>query len=228
MKLEIRNAGMFFDIKTSGTPPNYRPIKSFKQPADQKTCFPPCVLFITLITYQFSLLPLLVLACLSASLCGLTLAFTLPHTGVDLSTYVILSFFEPLFVPFTLPPIVFRFFLPKFFYSSPLGLVTHFLLSSTLFTFLTCFSQLASLPACSLCCLCCPVVVRVSWTEGDSVRVGKPHTSLSTIPGHRQQARCGAPPPPRPVKPGNLVLQPLYPPPVPVVIETISPTALSP
>jgi hypothetical protein len=39
------------------------------------------------------------------------------------------------------------------------------------------------------------VVVRVSWTEGDSVRVGKPHTSLSTIPGHRQQARCGALPP---------------------------------
>jgi hypothetical protein len=45
--------------------------------------------FITLITYQFSLLPLLVLACLSASLCGLTLAFTLPHTGVDLSTGIL-------------------------------------------------------------------------------------------------------------------------------------------
>jgi hypothetical protein len=29
---------------------------------------------------------LLVLACLSASLCVLTLAFTLPYTGVDLST----------------------------------------------------------------------------------------------------------------------------------------------
>ena len=49
----------------------------------------------------------------------------------------------------------FVFFYQSFFYSSPLGLVTHFLLSSTLFTFLTCFSQLAFLPACSQCCLCC-------------------------------------------------------------------------
>ncbi len=133
----------------------YRPIKSFSRLADQKTCPPSLCSFITLITYQFSFLPLLVLACLSASLCGLTLVFTLPHTGVDLSTYVILYFFEPLFVPFTLPPIVFRFFYQSFFYFSPLGLVTHFLLSPTLFTFLTCFSQLASLPACSQCCLCC-------------------------------------------------------------------------
>ncbi len=35
-------------------------------------------------------------------------------------------------------------------------------------------------------------------------------------------------PPPRSVKPGNLVLQALYPPPVPVVVETINPTAASP
>ncbi len=57
-------------------------------------------------------------------------------------------------------------FSPKFFYSSPPGschpLVTFFTLS----TFLTSFSQLVSLPACSLCCLCCSVVVRVSWTDG--------------------------------------------------------------
>ncbi len=44
------------------------------------------------------------------------------------------------------------FFSPKCFCFSPLGLVTHFSLFSTLFTFLTSFSQLASLPA--ICCFC--------------------------------------------------------------------------
>jgi hypothetical protein len=48
------------------------------------------------------------------------------------------------------------YFVPKFFFTKvfftppPLGLVTHFSLSSTLFTFLTSFSQLAFLPVCSL------------------------------------------------------------------------------
>ncbi len=65
--------------------------KSFSQPADQKTCPPSLCSFITLITYQFSLLSLLVLACLSASLCLLTLAFTLTYTGVDLSTLYIIN-----------------------------------------------------------------------------------------------------------------------------------------
>jgi hypothetical protein len=64
----------------------------------------------------------------------------------------------------TITPIVFDFvFFTKFIFTSPpLGLVTHFSLFSTLFTFLTSFSQFASLPVCSHCCLCCSVVVRVS------------------------------------------------------------------
>ena len=57
------------------------------------------------------------------------------------------------------------FFSPKFFiFLPPLGLVTHFSLLSFFdypFIFLTCFSQLASLPVCvcSHCCLCCPCTV---------------------------------------------------------------------
>ena len=82
-----------------------------------------------------------------------------------------------------------------------------------------------SLPGWSLCCLCCSVDVRVSWTEGDSVRVGKPHTSLSTIPGHRQQARCGALPSAKASKAREHCSSAPLPPPVPVVVETINPTA---
>jgi hypothetical protein len=60
----------------------------------------------------------------------------------------------------TVAPIIFilvcsKFFHQSFFTPPPPGscLVTHFSLSSTLFTFLTCFSQLASLPVC-VCSLC--------------------------------------------------------------------------
>jgi hypothetical protein len=56
------------------------------------------------------------------------------------------------------------FFHQSFFNPPPLGLVTHFLLLSTLFTYLTSFSQLASLPVCSLCGLCC-LCCWVSWTD---------------------------------------------------------------
>jgi hypothetical protein len=68
--------------------------------------------------------------------------------------------------------------------------------------------------------------------------------SLSTIPGHRQQTRCGALPPAKASKgsehcssaPLPHVKNPKFaelvnflgPPPVPVVVETINPTALSP
>ncbi len=45
------------------------------------------------------------------------------------------------------------FFSPICFTFPPLGLVTHFSLFPTLFTFLTSFSQLASLPVLLLCCV---------------------------------------------------------------------------
>ena len=155
--------------------------------ADKRTCPPSLCEFITLITYLFFPLTL----CLSCLPSGQPVrAHPSPTYLVGLSTYVIKSF---LLFHSTVAPIILLcskvFCFTKIVYSSPLGLVTHFSLSPTLFTFLTCFSQLASLPACFLCCLCCSVVVRVSWTEGDSVRVGKPHTSLSTIPGHRQSRK---------------------------------------
>jgi hypothetical protein len=107
-----------------------------------------------------------------------------------------LSLFEPIFAPFTftIPPIVFVFLLNKFFLLLPPGSC------HPLFTFPYPFHLPDLLqPACFSACLfsvlpLLSVVVRVSWTEGDSVRVGKPHTSLSTIPGHRQSSTCAESP----------------------------------
>jgi hypothetical protein len=135
-------------------------LKGFGQPlvlANKRTCPPSLFDFITLITitYQFSLL---LFVCFRLPFAGLHPTLTYPSplhlycTGVGLPTYVILSF---LFHS-TVAPIILLcskvFLFTAFVFSSPLGLVTHFSLFSTLFTFLTSFSHLASLPAC--CCFC--------------------------------------------------------------------------
>jgi hypothetical protein len=116
------------------------------------------------------------------------LAYPSPTYLVGLSTYVIKFFLN--LVSLLLPShqsFCFVFFSTNFFYSSPPPcLVTHFSLFPTLFTFLTCFSQLASLPVCicslcGLCCLCC----WVSCTDagGDVVLL---YYTVRTIPKHRQ------------------------------------------
>ena len=131
--------------------------------ADQKTCPPSLCSFITLTTYLFSLLPFTCLACLCASLCLCSLALTpYPTRCVGLSTYVIKSF---LLFRSTVAPIIFilvcsKFFHQSFFTPPPLGLVTHFSPFTLPFTFLTSFSQLASLPACC-CCVCASVLAEL-------------------------------------------------------------------
>ena len=112
----------------------------------------PCFNLITLISYLFSLLPFACIACLCASLCLCTLALTpYPTRCVGLSTYVIKSFLLS-HQSFSFLSSQSFFFTKVCFTPPPLGLVTHFSLSpSTLFTFLTSFSQLASLPACCCC-----------------------------------------------------------------------------
>ena len=132
-----------------------------------KDSWPPSLFaFITLITYQFSLLPFACLACLCASLCSRTLVCTpYPTRCVDLSTYVILSFAISFLS--TVSSRTNR-FLPKFFSISPtrvLPLTFHFLLYSS--PFLTSFSSLLHLPVC-IFLLVWPLffaAVRVSRTE---------------------------------------------------------------
>jgi hypothetical protein len=74
-------------------------------------------------------------------------------------------------------------------------------------------------------------VVRVSRTEGESVWSKVRHTqSLSTVPGPgcRDQASSqhnAHSPAKGPISAREFVLQPFYLPPVPVVVETINPTA---
>ncbi len=134
----------------------------------------PCLNLITLITYLFPFLLFTCLACHRASLCSPTIALTLYLTRcVGLSTYVILSFLFFLFFA----PIVFLLSSSRQTEkkNSPLGSchpLFHFSPFTLPFTFLTSFSQLASLPACCCCAWAsvrrnCPCqFVRVSWTEG--------------------------------------------------------------
>ncbi len=147
--------------------------------------------------------------------------------SVGLSTYVIKSF-SSFCVSFHQPFLVFSF--QSFFTSPPPGSCHPLFTFHYPFTILTSFSQLVSLPACSLCCLCCSVVVRVSWTDGVCGRSaallthGQHHTRTQAI-----KHVCGGFPPDKARKPRErFVLQPPYPLPVPVVVETINQMALSP
>ncbi len=165
--------------------------------ADQRTCPPSLCLcsFITLITYQFSLL---LFACVLPAF-GLRVSLRLPTLAPrTLLAYqhTWSSFFEPLFVPFTLPPIVFDFFYQSCFTPppSPLSPIFHFPLPFSP-------SRLAS--ASLLLCLLVLFVASVSlWSYGwvglkGKVCVPVSHTqSLSTIPGHRQSSTCAEPFPP--------------------------------
>jgi hypothetical protein len=121
--------------------------------ANFRNCSPSLCSFITLTTYLFFFLLFACLACLCACLRSRTLALTTTIARVVvLSTYVILSFFIFCFLFNN----HFVYFVSNCFYFPPpwvLSPTFHFCLSlTTLFTFLTCFSQLASLPAC--CCFC--------------------------------------------------------------------------
>ena len=139
-----------------------------------KESWPPSLFaFITLITYQFSLLPFACLACLCASLCSRTLVSPLTLPGVltyQHTWFCLLRFF----VPTRTNHFLSYYFLPKFFFFSisppPPCLVSHFSLFTLLFTLPDFLQQLAS-PAClhfSLLCqrTCLFAAVRVSWTEG--------------------------------------------------------------
>jgi hypothetical protein len=110
--------------------------------------------------YQFSLLLFVCIACPWPAYHLRTLADTSLLHGcwlISIRDSVFFSFISPycrtkhftLFQSFVFTKVVLLSPPP------PLGLVTHFSLSSTLFTFLTSFSQLASLLVCSLCGLCC-------------------------------------------------------------------------
>ena len=150
--------------------------------------------------------------------------------GVDLSTYVILSFCTS-FRSFHLPTNRFSFFFTKVFLLLPPGSCHPF------FTFLyPChlpdLLQPAFFSACLLSVLpLLSVVVRVSWTDavcGRSFALlthGQHHTRTQTI-----KHGCGVLCSPRPglVSQRTSCPSAFLPPPFPVVVETINPTALSP
>ena len=121
---------------------------------------PPVLSFITLITYQFSLLPFACLACLCASLCSRTLVCTpYPTRCVNLSTYVILSFCDFHSCLLSSRTNHFYLFYQIFFNFPPprvLSLTFHFSLYSS--PFLTSFSSLLHLPV----CIVSPVLASVS------------------------------------------------------------------
>ena len=105
---------------------------------------------------------------------------------VDLSTYVILSFCDFHSCLLSSRTNHFLSFLPKFFsISPPPCLVSHFSLFTLLFTLPDFLQQLAS-PAClhfvSLCGLCFFAAVRVSRTEGESVRFCPPLSLTAPYP----------------------------------------------
>ncbi len=195
-------------------------LKGFRQPlvlADQRTC-PPSPVFIHNLNQVSVFFLTLRLSCLPSG--QPALAYPSPTYLVGLSTYVIKSFWTP-FRSFYPPTNRFRFFFTKvFLLLPPLGLVTHFSLSSTLFTFLTCFSQLASVPVCvcSLCGLCC------LWSPGElNGRVCDVvllyYKPSAPYPGAGNQARVRRFSPRQARKPRErLCFRPLTPPLVPVVI----------
>ena len=100
------------------------------------------------------------------------------------------------------------FFTKSFLLLPPLGLVTHFSLLSFFdypFTFLTCFSQLASLPVCV-----CPIVASVapvrfwvSWTDRGVDVVLPTHTRSAPYLDTGNQARVRSLSPRKARKPGK-------------------------
>ena len=120
---------------------------------DKRTRSPSLCEFITLITYQFSLLPFACLACLCAGLRSRTLVYTpYPTRCVDLSfnirDSVFLRFHSCLLSSRTNHFLSFLFFTKVFFNLPPTPcLVSHFSLFTLLFTLPDFLQQLAS-PAC--------------------------------------------------------------------------------
>ena len=169
------------------------------------SCPPSLFAFITLITYQFSLLPFACLACLCASLCSRTLVSPLTLPGV--LTYQHTWFC--LFAIFTLvycqvaPIISYRFYQRVFSISRVLSLTFHFSLYSS--PFLTSFSSLLHLPVCFLspcvASVLCGRTGESDWrgecavlptTIPDStVPERREHASVSTIPGYIRRKRLG-------------------------------------
>ncbi len=128
--------------------------------ADQRTCPPSLFDFITLITYQFSPVTLR-LSCWPLA----SLPLTYPSRHHLIQGCWLINIIDSVFFLFhsTVAPIISflsaRIFHQSFFTSPPPGFCHPLFTSSTLFTFLTSFSQLASLPVCSICGLCCPCAV---------------------------------------------------------------------
>ncbi len=179
--------------------------------ADQRTSSPSLFDFITLITYQFSLLLLVCLACPLLALLLRTLADTTWYKCVGLSTYVILSFFISFYCRtnhFILvcskvfhPPWVLS---PTFHF--PLPFSPSWLPSASLLLCL--FALFVASVA--------PVRFWVSWTDrccGRSAALlthGQHHTWTRAI-----KHVCGGFPPERPVSPGNVCASAPLPPPCP-------------
>jgi hypothetical protein len=148
---------------------------------------------------------------------------------------MILSFFEPLFVPFYPPTNRLRLFYFTFFFHSPPLLVCHFSLSFLFyypFTFLTSFGQLAFLPACCCCasslsslrnCLCQFCQCVLDWACVASGKANtippEPYTERESTPWVLVCTPLSA----------DLVLSPFYPLYFPRCrVETINPPAVSP
>ena len=123
-----------------------------------KDSWPPSLFaFITLITYQFSLLPFACLACLCASLCSRTLVSPLTLPGV--LTYQHTWFC--LFAISTVSSQSHQSFLPKFFFNfpSPVSCLSLFTFHSTLppswLPSVACFTCLFVVSLCGLCLCGC-------------------------------------------------------------------------
>ena len=163
---------------------------------------PPLFNLITLITYLFSLLLCACLACPCACLCLPTVAHTSTLPGVLAYQHTWFCLFWISFRSFVPSHQSFFVFFYLIFFTPPPPFVGHSSLFLPLNSSRLASASFPSLPVCSLCCLCCSVAVRVSWTEGESVWAGKPHT----IPQHHTRTQtikhvCGGFPPDKDRKP---------------------------
>jgi hypothetical protein len=195
---------------------------SFSSAEPQEPYPLPCLNLITLITYQFSLLLFVCLACPWFAYYLRTLADTSLLHGCWL-TNIRDSVFSFISLYCRTNQICFS---PKFvFYSSPPGSC------HPLFTFLYPFHLPDFLqPACFSACLFALFVASVasdrwvSWTDGcvDVVLLGHSAALLTHgqqhTPAQAIKHVCGGFPPDRPVRPGNVCASAPLPPPVPVVV----------